>query len=226
MKPMSERRNVPVAAQVVAHSALVNVLAGFLLLASAGSQRRRPRPKRANRPHRRVRRQPDGRLRPAAEPIVSRPAAEGTEGERPQCRGRQRRRLRRHDRRGSRALRLGHRRRRRRRHPRARRQRRAARHRSQGDARQHAEDHRQAERQAHPDAARRHALADELGRQLRRGIRRHLPGSREGARLIFYPFFLDGVVFDAKLNQQDGMHPNAKGVAAIVEAHPAVRSRS
>jgi acyl-CoA thioesterase-1 len=36
--------------------------------------------------------------------------------------------------------------------------------------------------------------------------------------LIFYPFFLDGVVFDSKLNQQDGIHPNPKGVAAIVKA--------
>ena len=36
--------------------------------------------------------------------------------------------------------------------------------------------------------------------------------------LIFYPFFLDGVIFDAKLNQQDGIHPNSKGVAAIVKA--------
>jgi acyl-CoA thioesterase-1 len=36
--------------------------------------------------------------------------------------------------------------------------------------------------------------------------------------LIFYPFFLDGVIFDSKLNQQDGIHPNAKGVAAIVKA--------
>jgi acyl-CoA thioesterase-1 len=36
--------------------------------------------------------------------------------------------------------------------------------------------------------------------------------------LIFYPFFLDGVVLDAKLNQDDGMHPNSKGVAAIVHA--------
>jgi len=34
--------------------------------------------------------------------------------------------------------------------------------------------------------------------------------------LVFYPFFLEGVVLDAKLNQQDGMHPNAKGVAEIV----------
>jgi acyl-CoA thioesterase-1 len=35
-------------------------------------------------------------------------------------------------------------------------------------------------------------------------------------RLDFYPFFLAGVVLDAKLNQDDGMHPNAKGVAEIV----------
>ena len=35
--------------------------------------------------------------------------------------------------------------------------------------------------------------------------------------LIFYPFFLDGVVTDAKLNQSDGMHPTAAGVAVIVE---------
>lgn len=34
--------------------------------------------------------------------------------------------------------------------------------------------------------------------------------------LIFYPFFLEGVVLDAKLNQDDGMHPNGKGVAEIV----------
>jgi acyl-CoA thioesterase-1 len=34
----------------------------------------------------------------------------------------------------------------------------------------------------------------------------------------FYPFFLDGVILDAKLNQRDGMHPNAKGVAAIVKS--------
>ncbi len=34
--------------------------------------------------------------------------------------------------------------------------------------------------------------------------------------LGFYPFFLEGVVLDAKLNQDDGMHPNSKGVAEIV----------
>ena len=36
--------------------------------------------------------------------------------------------------------------------------------------------------------------------------------------LLFYPFFLEGVIFDSKLNQQDGIHPNAKGVAAIVKS--------
>jgi acyl-CoA thioesterase-1 len=32
-----------------------------------------------------------------------------------------------------------------------------------------------------------------------------------------YPFFLDGVAGTAALNQADAMHPNAKGVAVIVE---------
>jgi acyl-CoA thioesterase-1 len=32
-----------------------------------------------------------------------------------------------------------------------------------------------------------------------------------------YPFFLEGVALDPKLNQEDGMHPNAKGVAVVVE---------
>lgn len=31
-----------------------------------------------------------------------------------------------------------------------------------------------------------------------------------------YPFFLDGVAMDPKLNQEDGMHPTAEGVAIIV----------
>ena len=39
--------------------------------------------------------------------------------------------------------------------------------------------------------------------------------------LLFYPFFLDGIASDAKLNQRDGLHPTAKGVDAIVAAHPA-----
>jgi acyl-CoA thioesterase I len=36
-------------------------------------------------------------------------------------------------------------------------------------------------------------------------------------RVVFYPFFLAGVAAEAKLNQSDGMHPNAAGVDAIVK---------
>jgi acyl-CoA thioesterase-1 len=36
-------------------------------------------------------------------------------------------------------------------------------------------------------------------------------------QVAFYPFFLNGVATDAALNQADGMHPNAAGVAKIVE---------
>jgi acyl-CoA thioesterase-1 len=37
--------------------------------------------------------------------------------------------------------------------------------------------------------------------------------SKHGA--LLYPFFLDGVAFDARLNLGDGMHPNANGVTEI-----------
>ena len=35
--------------------------------------------------------------------------------------------------------------------------------------------------------------------------------------LVFYPFFLDGVAANPALNQRDGIHPNAEGVAEIVD---------
>jgi acyl-CoA thioesterase I len=35
--------------------------------------------------------------------------------------------------------------------------------------------------------------------------------------VVFYPFFLDGLVGDPSLAQSDGMHPSAKGVTKIVE---------
>ena len=34
--------------------------------------------------------------------------------------------------------------------------------------------------------------------------------------VVFYPFFLDGIAADAKLNQRDGLHPTAAGVDTIV----------
>lgn len=36
--------------------------------------------------------------------------------------------------------------------------------------------------------------------------------------VVFYPFFLQGVATDPKLNQADGIHPNAQGVDVIVGA--------
>ena len=39
--------------------------------------------------------------------------------------------------------------------------------------------------------------------------------SRHGT--LLYPFFLETVALDPKLNQADGLHPNAKGIARIVE---------
>ena len=33
---------------------------------------------------------------------------------------------------------------------------------------------------------------------------------------LLYPFFLDGVAADAKLNQPDGLHPTAAGIDVIV----------
>jgi acyl-CoA thioesterase-1 len=35
--------------------------------------------------------------------------------------------------------------------------------------------------------------------------------------VLFYPFFLEGVVLDRSLVQPDGLHPNPKGVDAIVK---------
>lgn len=34
---------------------------------------------------------------------------------------------------------------------------------------------------------------------------------------LLYPFFLEGVALDAKLNLEDGLHPTGKGVGVIVE---------
>ncbi len=42
------------------------------------------------------------------------------------------------------------------------------------------------------------------------------PKLAEKYRVPLYPFFLDGVAMDPALNQGDGLHPNAKGVEAIV----------
>ncbi len=42
-------------------------------------------------------------------------------------------------------------------------------------------------------------------------------GSDYSARFNVYPFFLEGVAADARLNQADGLHPTAEGVDVIVK---------
>lgn len=43
------------------------------------------------------------------------------------------------------------------------------------------------------------------------------PELAERHDVLLYPFFLDGVAGNSALNQGDGMHPNAKGAAVIVD---------
>jgi acyl-CoA thioesterase-1 len=43
------------------------------------------------------------------------------------------------------------------------------------------------------------------------------PALSKAYEVALYPFFLDGVAGDPKLNQPDGMHPTAEGVDVIVE---------
>lgn len=43
------------------------------------------------------------------------------------------------------------------------------------------------------------------------------PGLAEEFDVVFFPFFLEGVAMVSELNQSDGVHPNAKGYAIIVE---------
>jgi acyl-CoA thioesterase-1 len=43
------------------------------------------------------------------------------------------------------------------------------------------------------------------------------PGLAKKHDLLFYPFFLEGIVLKSALNLDDGIHPNAKGVNVIVQ---------
>lgn len=56
-----------------------------------------------------------------------------------------------------------------------------------------------------------------LGQEYATAFDAVFPRLAEEHGVALYPFFLDGVVLDPALNQADGIHPNAKGVAVIVE---------
>jgi acyl-CoA thioesterase-1 len=59
--------------------------------------------------------------------------------------------------------------------------------------------------------------APNLGADYDRAFDAIYPAVAEASGAILYPFFLDGVAGDAKLNQPDGMHPTVAGAAVIVE---------
>jgi acyl-CoA thioesterase I len=59
--------------------------------------------------------------------------------------------------------------------------------------------------------------ARNLGPDYGRAFDAIYPALASTHRAVFYPFFLAGVATDPTLNQADGMHPNAAGVAVIVK---------
>ena len=56
-----------------------------------------------------------------------------------------------------------------------------------------------------------------LGPEYERAFNSAYPELARQYGAVLYPFFLDGVALDPKLNQPDLIHPNAKGVSVIVE---------
>jgi acyl-CoA thioesterase-1 len=59
--------------------------------------------------------------------------------------------------------------------------------------------------------------APNLGPDYRAAFDRIYPDLAAQYGVALYPFFLDGVAADPKLNQPDGLHPNPQGVKIIVE---------
>ena len=58
--------------------------------------------------------------------------------------------------------------------------------------------------------------APNMGAEYGAAFERIYPDLATKYGVILYPFFLDGVAADLSLVQQDGMHPNPKGVGVIV----------
>ncbi len=55
-----------------------------------------------------------------------------------------------------------------------------------------------------------------LGKEYAEAFNAIYPRLAEEHDVLFYPFFLEGVAGTPQLNQSDGIHPNAQGVARIV----------
>jgi acyl-CoA thioesterase-1 len=59
--------------------------------------------------------------------------------------------------------------------------------------------------------------APNLGSDYAREFNAVFPAAAAAHHVLFYPFFLAGVANERRLNQPDGLHPNAAGVDVIVE---------
>ena len=55
------------------------------------------------------------------------------------------------------------------------------------------------------------------GEEYRRAFDLVYPELARAHGVTLYPFFLEGVAMDPQLNQPDGLHPNERGVAALVD---------
>jgi acyl-CoA thioesterase I len=55
------------------------------------------------------------------------------------------------------------------------------------------------------------------GEEYKRAFDRIYPELAEIHHLPLYPFFLEGVAMKPELNQPDGLHPNEKGIAVLVD---------
>ena len=55
-----------------------------------------------------------------------------------------------------------------------------------------------------------------LGPDYQRAFDSIYPDLAKAHDVLIYPFFLDGIAVNAKLNQADGIHPTAEGVAEVV----------
>ena len=55
------------------------------------------------------------------------------------------------------------------------------------------------------------------GKKYQKEFDRIYPELARAHGVALYPFFLEGVAMNPELNQPDGLHPNARGVAVIVE---------
>jgi acyl-CoA thioesterase-1 len=55
------------------------------------------------------------------------------------------------------------------------------------------------------------------GEEYQDEFKRIYPELAQAHGVTLYPFFLEGVAMDPKLNQPDGLHPNERGVAALVD---------